>query len=60
MVVKLGAGIAVDLDRPGNFSRCVEQALFDTRMQSSADAFAKAMAAYRGADEAVEALAELS
>jgi MGT family glycosyltransferase len=60
MVVKLGAGIAVDLDRAGTFSRCVEQALFDTRMQASADAFAKAMSAYRGADEAVEALAELS
>jgi UDP:flavonoid glycosyltransferase YjiC (YdhE family) len=60
MVVKLGAGIAVDLDRPGTFSRCVEQALFDTRMQSSADAFAKAMAAYRGADEAAEALEELA
>jgi len=60
MAVKLGAGIAVDLDRMGTFSRSVEHALFDTRMRASADAFAVILAGYRGADAAVEALAELA
>jgi MGT family glycosyltransferase len=60
MVVKLGAGLAVDLDRPGTFSRSVEQAMFDIRMQSSANAFAKSLMIYRGADAAVEALEELA
>jgi UDP:flavonoid glycosyltransferase YjiC (YdhE family) len=60
MAVKLGAGIAVDLDRPGTFSRSVEHALFDTRIQASAHAFAVVLARYRGADAAVEALEELA
>jgi MGT family glycosyltransferase len=60
MAVKLGAGIAVDLDRPGTFSRSVEQALFDTRMRASADALAVILSGYRGADSAVAALEELA
>jgi MGT family glycosyltransferase len=60
MAVKLGAGIAVDPGRPGTFSRCVEHAIFDTRMQAAADAFAAVIAGYRGADAAVEALEELA
>lgn len=60
MAVKLGAGIAVDLDRMGTFSRSVEHALFDTRMRASADAFAVVLSGYRGADAAVEALEKLA
>jgi MGT family glycosyltransferase len=60
MVARLGAGMTVELGKRGGISRAVEHAIFDIRMQSAADYFARVMAGYRGADAAVEALAELA
>jgi UDP:flavonoid glycosyltransferase YjiC (YdhE family) len=60
MVARLGAGVPVDLDKPGAFSRAVEHAIFDTRTRAAADAFAAVLAGYRGSDAAAEALEELA